>query len=80
MSLTTNEKKILGMMVDDGILKKARRENVGADDAVARQEIAAYVPKAIVAKQKQKSIYETALADYGVALAEIETHLALLED
>jgi hypothetical protein len=42
MALTENEKKVLGLLTDNGTLRGELRERVSSDDILAREQIALY--------------------------------------
>ncbi len=62
--LTETEKKILGVMTDEGTLRNGLREQVAASDDLARE---------IIAKYKAQRL--TSLSD---EIANLETNLAAL--
>ena len=62
MSLTTNEKKILGYMTDSGQLVGDQRVAVGADDTYAREVIAEYKARIIPVVQGKIANYEACVA------------------
>jgi len=42
MALTENEKKVLGLLTDNGILRGELRERVSGDNILAREQIVLY--------------------------------------
>jgi hypothetical protein len=74
MALTANEKKVLGIMTDRQIIYGDVREEIAADDALARAKIAewvaAYLPElevriaSISANLSEMQEQETAINNY----------------
>jgi hypothetical protein len=60
MALTANEKLAIGELVDDGVIKKQLRRDVGSSDDLAREQIAKY---------KQEKLDRIAKAEIAVANA-----------
>ncbi len=67
--LTEKEKKILGMMTDEGRLRSGIREEVAASDAYAREIIADYIPEALTRRLSLKENLEIELSCLEVEIA-----------
>lgn len=72
MALTENQKQILGMMTDAGVLAGSNRIAVAANDTLAISQIASYKIRAIPAKQAR-------LLDLQATIAQLQADLVILQ-
>lgn len=72
MALTENEKQILGIMTDKGLLRGEQREAVSDSDDMAREVIAKY-------KEQRMAILDNEIAGLTQYIVALNTEKAALE-